>query len=158
MSLSCWLLSVALQQTKCSEGKLRGSTLNDKQQGSVCPTLSIGNCQLQCCVAAHSSSSSHPGRKQTNHSSHTAAAAHIINSATQQLTETSATIDGWCEGPTNGDAASAAAVHSFKRSVAINSSSLNDMLRVAAVIQQIMTELSGAELEDNSDHYSKCHN
>jgi methyl coenzyme M reductase beta subunit len=55
------------------------------------------------------------------------------------------------------DAASAAAVHSFKRSVAINSSSLNDMLRVATVIQQI-TELSGAELEHNSDHYSKCRN
>jgi hypothetical protein len=112
-------------------------------------------------VAAHSSSRSHPGRKQTNHSYHTAAAAaaHIItNSAMRQLTETSATIDGWCEGPTNGDAASAAAVHSFKRSVAINSSSLNDMLKVAAVIQQIMTEFSGAELEDNSNHYSECHN
>jgi len=75
----------------------------------------------------------------------------------QQLTETSATIDGSCEGPTNVDAASAAAVHSFKRSVTINSSLLNDMLRVATVIQQ-MTELSGAELEDNSDHCSKCHN
>jgi hypothetical protein len=95
-----------------------------------------------------------------NHSSHTAAAAAayiITNSATQQLTETSATIDGLCEGPTYGDAASAAAVHSFKRSVALNSSFLNDMLRVTTVMQQ-MTELSGAELEDNNDHYSKCHN
>jgi len=90
-------------------------------------------------VAAHSSSSSssHLGRKQTNHSSHTAAAASYIitNSAMQRLTETSATIDGLCEDPIYGDAVSAAAVLSFIRSVALNSSSLNDMLRVANVMQ-----------------------
>lgn len=94
-----------------------------------------------------------------NHSSHTAAAAAYIitNSAVQQLTEASAMIDGLFEGPIYGDAVSAAAVQSSKRSVALNSSSLNNMLRVANVMQQ-MTELSRAELEANNDHYSKCHN
>ena len=73
----------------------------------------------------------------------------------QHLTETSSTIDGMCEGTTYDDAALAAAAHSFNRSVSINSSSLNDMLRVATVVQQKMTELSVAELEYNKDHYSK---
>jgi len=63
---------------------LRGSTLNDKQQGGVRPSLSsLGSCQLQCCVAAHSSSS-HSGRKQMNHSFHTAAAAAVLRSSSQK--------------------------------------------------------------------------